>query len=120
MAATGDPIARRRDRHAGALALLCAAVIASCFGEPLAAPVRARTGTLRAATVAATWRRFAPVAPRIGLTRLAELTRLCSERLLVGVVGVLQLEVLEYRLRWWDKGTANGSWTDAGKATVAP
>ncbi len=70
------PIDRPRDRQPAALALLCATVIASCFGEPLAAPVRARTGTLRAATVAATWRRFAPVAPRIGLTRLAELTGL--------------------------------------------
>ena len=29
-------------------------------------------------------------------------------------------EVREYRLRWWDKGTANGDWTDIGKVTVAP
>jgi ribosomal protein S12 methylthiotransferase accessory factor len=51
-------------------------VISHCFGEPLAAPVRTRAGTLRAATVAATWRRFAPLAPKVGLTRLAELTGL--------------------------------------------
>lgn len=51
-------------------------MISTCFGEPLAAPVRTRTGTLRAATVAATWRRFAPRAAQVGLTRLADLTGL--------------------------------------------
>ena len=52
------------------------AMIDACFGEPLAAPVRVRVGTQRSATLAATWRRFAPLAAHIGLTRLAELTRL--------------------------------------------
>ena len=52
------------------------AVITRLFGEPLAAPVRTRTGTLRTATLAATWRRFTPLAPRVGLTRVADLTGL--------------------------------------------
>jgi hypothetical protein len=30
-----------------------------------------------------------------------------------------QPEVREYRLRYWDKGTANGPWTDVGKIIVA-
>ena len=51
-------------------------MIASLFGQPLAAPVRTRIGTLRTATLAQTWRRFAPLAPHIGLTRLADLTGL--------------------------------------------
>ncbi|MBK9033190.1 MAG: YcaO-like family protein [Myxococcales bacterium] len=51
-------------------------MIASLFGQPLSAPVRTRVGTLRTATLAETWRRFAPLAPRVGLTRLAELTGL--------------------------------------------
>lgn len=49
-----------------------------CFGETLAAPVRLRTGTQRAAALAATWRRFAPLALRLGITRVAELTGLDS------------------------------------------
>ncbi|HMG23425.1 MAG TPA: YcaO-like family protein [Kofleriaceae bacterium] len=42
----------------------------------LDAPIRLAEGTLRAASLAATWRRFAPVARRAGITRLAELTGL--------------------------------------------
>ena len=30
------------------------------------------------------------------------------------------LEVREYRVRFWDKGTPNGDWCDVGKVTVAP
>ena len=29
-------------------------------------------------------------------------------------------EVREYRLRFWDKGTPNGDWTDVVKVTVSP
>ena len=42
----------------------------------LDAPIRLRDGTHRAASLAATWRRFAPAAKRAGITRLAELTGL--------------------------------------------
>ena len=31
-----------------------------------------------------------------------------------------QPEVREYRMRYWDKGTPNGDWSDTAKATVAP
>ena len=31
-----------------------------------------------------------------------------------------QPEVREYRLRFWDKGTPNGDWSDTAKITVAP
>jgi hypothetical protein len=31
-----------------------------------------------------------------------------------------QPEVREYRMRFWDKGTANGDWTDVASVTVAP
>jgi hypothetical protein len=31
-----------------------------------------------------------------------------------------QPEVREYRLRYWDKGIANGDWSEVQKATVAP
>ena len=31
-----------------------------------------------------------------------------------------QPEVREYRMRFWDKGTANGDWTDVVKLTVSP
>jgi hypothetical protein len=31
-----------------------------------------------------------------------------------------QPEVREYRMRFWDKGTANGDWTDVAKVTVSP
>ncbi|HEY1556060.1 MAG TPA: YcaO-like family protein [Kofleriaceae bacterium] len=46
------------------------------FDHVLDAPVRFADGTLRTASPAATWRRFAPVARRAGITRLAELTGL--------------------------------------------
>ncbi len=29
-------------------------------------------------------------------------------------------EVREYRMRFWDKGTPNGDWTDVVKVTVSP
>ena len=45
-------------------------------GRPLTARTRFRDGTHRAATPAATWRRFAPLARRAGITRIAELTGL--------------------------------------------
>ena len=45
-------------------------------GEPLDAPTRLRDGTHRAATLEASWRRFAPLAKRAGITRIAELTGL--------------------------------------------
>ena len=47
-----------------------------CFDEPLTGALRALGGTQRAASLAATWRRFAPLAPRAGITRLADLTGL--------------------------------------------
>ena len=31
-----------------------------------------------------------------------------------------QPEVREYRMRFWDKGTANGDWSDVAKLTVSP
>jgi hypothetical protein len=31
-----------------------------------------------------------------------------------------QPEIREYRLRFWDKGTPNGEWTDVVKVTVSP
>jgi YcaO-like protein with predicted kinase domain len=46
------------------------------YGHALAAPTRLRDGTHRAASLAATWRRFAPAARRAGITRIAELTGL--------------------------------------------
>ena len=45
-------------------------------GRVLDAPIRLRDGTHRTATLAATWRRFAPAARRAGITRIAELTGL--------------------------------------------
>ena len=45
-------------------------------GRPLTASTRFRDGTHRAATPAATWRRFAPATKRAGITRIAELTGL--------------------------------------------
>jgi len=45
-------------------------------GRILDAPIRLRDGTHRAASLAATWRRFAPAARRAGITRIAELTGL--------------------------------------------
>src|SRR5580692_11826306 len=46
------------------------------FGRPLRAKTRLRDGTHRAASLAATWKRFAPAAKRAGITRIAELTGL--------------------------------------------
>jgi ribosomal protein S12 methylthiotransferase accessory factor len=46
------------------------------FDHVLDAPVRFGAGTLRAAAPAQTWRRFAPLARRAGITRIAELTGL--------------------------------------------
>lgn len=46
------------------------------FDQVLDAPVALATGTLRAQTIDATWRRFSPAARRAGITRLAELTGL--------------------------------------------
>jgi hypothetical protein len=31
-----------------------------------------------------------------------------------------QPEIREYRMRFWDKGTPNGGWTDVVKVTVSP
>jgi len=45
-------------------------------GHVLDAAIRLADGTLRAASLAATWRRFAPAARRAGITRIAELTGL--------------------------------------------
>ncbi|HEX3762695.1 MAG TPA: YcaO-like family protein [Kofleriaceae bacterium] len=45
-------------------------------GHVLDAPIRLADGTLRAASLAATWRRFAPAARHAGITRIAELTGL--------------------------------------------
>jgi YcaO-like protein with predicted kinase domain len=46
------------------------------FDHALDAPIRLRDGTWRAASLAATWRRFAPAARAAGITRIAELTGL--------------------------------------------
>jgi YcaO-like protein with predicted kinase domain len=46
------------------------------FGRPLRAPTRLAGGTHRTASLAATWKRFSPVAKRAGITRIAELTGL--------------------------------------------
>jgi YcaO-like protein with predicted kinase domain len=46
------------------------------FGRPLRARTRLTGGTHRAASLAATWKRFAPAAKRAGITRIAELTGL--------------------------------------------
>lgn len=46
------------------------------FDEVLDAPTRLAGGTHRAATLDETWRRFAPLARRAGITRIAELTGL--------------------------------------------
>lgn len=47
-----------------------------CFDEPLTGRLRPLPGTRRAATLAATWRRFAPLAGAVGITRVADLTGL--------------------------------------------
>ena len=41
----------------------------------------------------------------------------CDERPLLDPT---KPEVREYRMRYWDKGIANGDWTDIAKVTVAP
>ncbi|MGN6104296.1 MAG: YcaO-like family protein, partial [Kofleriaceae bacterium] len=46
--------------------------------RPLEAATQLREGTHRAATLEATWRRFAPAARRAGITRIADLTGLDS------------------------------------------
>jgi ribosomal protein S12 methylthiotransferase accessory factor len=46
------------------------------FDQPLTAPTRLRDGTHRCASLAATWRRFAPCRAAAGITRLADLTGL--------------------------------------------
>ena len=51
-------------------------VVTRFFDGELDAPTRLFDGTHRAATLDATWRRFAPLAARAGITRLAELTGL--------------------------------------------
>ena len=34
--------------------------------------------------------------------------------------GRISEQMPEYRMRYWDKGIANGPWADVQKATVAP
>jgi ribosomal protein S12 methylthiotransferase accessory factor len=46
------------------------------YDQVLDAPTRLRDGTHRTATLAATWRRFAPKARRAGITRIADITGL--------------------------------------------
>ncbi len=46
------------------------------YDEVLDAPTQLRDGTHRAATLEATWRRFAPTARRAGITRIADITGL--------------------------------------------
>jgi YcaO-like protein with predicted kinase domain len=46
------------------------------FDCDLDAPTRLRDGTHRAATLSATWQRFAPAARRAGITRIADITGL--------------------------------------------
>lgn len=46
------------------------------FDQTLDAPIRLRAGTLRQASLEATWQRFSPLARRAGITRIAELTGL--------------------------------------------
>jgi YcaO-like protein with predicted kinase domain len=46
------------------------------FDRVLDAPTRLRDGTHRAATLDATWKRFAPAARRAGITRIADITGL--------------------------------------------
>jgi ribosomal protein S12 methylthiotransferase accessory factor len=46
------------------------------YDQELEAPARLRAGTYRAASLAATWRRFAPAMHRAGVTRIADLTGL--------------------------------------------
>ncbi len=46
------------------------------YDQELEAPARLRAGTYRAASLAQTWRRFAPAMRRAGITRIADLTGL--------------------------------------------
>jgi ribosomal protein S12 methylthiotransferase accessory factor len=46
------------------------------YDQVLDAPTRLRDGTHRAATLAQTWKRFAPAARRAGITRIADITGL--------------------------------------------
>lgn len=46
------------------------------FGESMTAPVKPLPGTWRTATIAQTWARFAPLAKRVGITRIADITGL--------------------------------------------
>jgi ribosomal protein S12 methylthiotransferase accessory factor len=46
------------------------------YDEVLDAPTQLRDGTHRAATLEATWKRFAPAAKKAGITRIADLTGL--------------------------------------------
>src|SRR5215831_13681514 len=46
------------------------------YDEALDAPTKLRDGTLRAATLDRTWRRFSPLQRRAGITRIADLTGL--------------------------------------------
>src|SRR5262245_30436411 len=46
------------------------------YDQVLDAPTKLRDGTHRAATLEATWRRFAPAARKAGITRIADLTGL--------------------------------------------
>ncbi len=46
------------------------------FGEAMTAPVKLLPGTWRTATIAQTWQRFSPLAKRVGITRIANITGL--------------------------------------------
>ena len=46
------------------------------YDQVLDAPARLRDGTHRAASLAATWKRFAPAMRRAGITRIADITGL--------------------------------------------
>ncbi|MEZ4359679.1 MAG: YcaO-like family protein [Kofleriaceae bacterium] len=48
----------------------------SFYDQPLRAPTRLTDGTHRARSLEATWRAFSPLAARVGLTRLADVTGL--------------------------------------------
>lgn len=94
----------------GAVATILRAVSARGLDEPLSGPVRLRAGTQRAAALAATWRRFAPVARQIGVTRIAELTGLDS----LGVPVWAAVRPMSRSL-----STAQGKGTTAAAAKVS-
>ena len=56
--------------------MLPAPMTLSMFDRDLDAPTVVREGTHRAATLAATWRRFAPQQRAAGITRISEHTGL--------------------------------------------